>query len=194
MDLVWIIVALLVGLLIGAGIAFLVMRRRYGDRESVVQLRNEFDQYRNKVTEHFVETADLVNTLTRNYKNVYDHLEDGAYELVGEDTLRKRLDAVDEAPVMIEYMGQRRTEGEAAASGAASPKAAASAEPTKPSAAKAPQTEKKPELSPNSGADQSSKADSATAQTVATAAAQEPTDEQREAAADEDESTAKRRS
>lgn len=139
MDLVWIIVALLVGLVIGGGLAYLVMRRRYGDRESIVQLRNEFDQYRNKVTEHFVDTADLVNTLTRNYKNVYEHLEEGAYELVGEETLRKRLDTVDEPPVMIEYLGQRRTEQPKEADAAGGPKPKPPADKT----TRAPEEEKK---------------------------------------------------
>lgn len=180
MDLVWIIVALLIGLLIGAGIAVLIMRRRYGDRESVVQLRNEFDQYRNKVTEHFVETADLVNTLTRNYKNVYDHLEDGAYELVGEETLRKRLGAVDEAPVMIEYMGQRRTE-EGAVSAAASATVSPAKSPSKP-------PERTPELSPETSDEQ---ADTAGAASSASAEAHETTDEHGDAASEKETSASK---
>ena len=110
MDWIWIILALLVGLAVGGGVAYAVLKRRYGDRESVAHLRGEYDRYRGKVTEHFVETADLVNTLTRSYKRVYDHLEAGAYELVGEDTLRRQLDAPHEEPVMIEYLGQRRVE------------------------------------------------------------------------------------
>ena len=112
MNWIWIIVALLVGLAVGGVGMYLTMRRRYGDREAVAELRSEFEQYKARVTEHFVETADLVNTLTRTYKNVYDHLETGAYRLVGEETLRQQLDTVDEAPVLIEYIGQRRTEPE----------------------------------------------------------------------------------
>lgn len=111
MDWIWLIVALLVGLAVGGLVAWTVVKRRYGDRESVAELRTELDRYKGKVTEHFVETADLVNTLTRNYKRVYDHLEAGAYELVGEDTLRRELDAPAEAPVMLEYLGQRRPDG-----------------------------------------------------------------------------------
>ena len=112
MNWIWIIVALVVGLAVGGIAMYLTMRRRYGDREAVAELRSEFEQYKARVTEHFVETADLVNTLTKTYKNVYDHLETGAYRLVGEETLRQQLDTVDEAPVMIEYIGQRRTEPE----------------------------------------------------------------------------------
>lgn len=108
MELIWISAALIIGVLAGVLAAVVVMRRRYGDRESVTQLRGEFDAYRSEVTEHFVETAELVNALTRNYKAVYDHLEKGAYDLVGEERLRRRLDTVDEGPVMIEYIGHRR--------------------------------------------------------------------------------------
>ena len=121
MDWMWMIVALLLGLAVGGAAAYLVMKRRFGDRESVADLRSEYDRYRGKVTEHFVETADLVNTLTRSYKRVYDHLEEGAYELVGEETLRRRLDAPHEEPVMIEYLGRRRSEPEAIDEGATAP-------------------------------------------------------------------------
>ena len=112
MNWIWIIVALLLGFAGGGVVVYFTMRRRYGDREAVAELRSEFDQYKSQVTEHFIETADLVNTLTRTYKNVFDHLETGAYRLVGEETLRQQLDTVDEAPVMIEYIGQRRTQAD----------------------------------------------------------------------------------
>jgi hypothetical protein len=60
------------------------------------------------VTEHFVKTAHLVNELTHSYKAVYDHLEKGAYTLVGSETLHQRLEKVEAEPVMLEYLGQRK--------------------------------------------------------------------------------------
>ena len=147
MNIIWIIAALLVGLAAGGVIMYVTMRRRYGDREAVAELRAEFDQYKAQVTEHFVETADLVNTLTRTYKNVFDHLETGAYRLVGEETLRQQLDTVDEAPVLIEYIGQRRTESEEHAE---EPVAEARPEPTSRPATPAPLADETDDEAPSS--------------------------------------------
>lgn len=103
----WIAVALVAGAVLGAAVALLLARRSRGDQESVRRLRKEIDGYKQEVGEHFVETAELVNNLTRSYKAVYDHLEHGAYRLVGEETLRRKLDDVESEPVRLEYIGRR---------------------------------------------------------------------------------------
>jgi len=68
----------------------------------------ELNQLKANVGDHFVETAALVNNLTHSYKAVYDHLEKGAYDLVGEEVMHRRLKDVQEEPIMLEYIGQRR--------------------------------------------------------------------------------------
>ncbi|HEX7021609.1 MAG TPA: DUF1043 family protein [Trueperaceae bacterium] len=104
----WIFVALafLVGALAGLGAAAL-QRRRGGNDGDLEALREEFEAYREDVTTHFVQTADLINNLTQSYKAVYDHLERGAFALVGEERLREELEAVEAEPVMLEYLGKQ---------------------------------------------------------------------------------------
>jgi len=74
-----------VGLLIGTRLG----RTRQGDarqeaEELKVALRQneeELRQYRAHVTDHFSQTADLVGTLTADYRAVYEHLAAGAQTL-----------------------------------------------------------------------------------------------------------------
>ncbi|MEX2541151.1 MAG: DUF1043 family protein [Trueperaceae bacterium] len=103
----WIGGALLLGVVLGAAVSTWLTRRNGSDKETVNRLRGEIEDYKHEVSEHFVQTAELVNTLTRSYKAVYDHLEHGAYRLVGEESLRKELDNVDSEPVQLEYIGRR---------------------------------------------------------------------------------------
>lgn len=101
------IAGLLVGALLG-GIGILVMERRNrGSAQDIRAARQELEEYRQDVAEHYVETAKRVNALTHSYKSVYDHLEDGAYRLVGEEELRRRLDDRGGESVMLEGIGQR---------------------------------------------------------------------------------------
>jgi uncharacterized membrane-anchored protein YhcB (DUF1043 family) len=103
----WIAGALLVGVVLGAASALLLARRKDEDRETVARLRGELEGYQQEVSEHFVKTAELVNSMTRSYKAVYDHLEQGAHRLVGAETLRKELGYVEDEPVKLEYIGRR---------------------------------------------------------------------------------------
>lgn len=99
-----ILAGVLVGALLGGAIALFVLRRGGPGSGS---LRHELDDYRREVAEHYAETARRVDALTHAYKSVYDHLEDGAYRLVGESELRQRLEDASHAPVTIEGIGQR---------------------------------------------------------------------------------------
>lgn len=47
------------------------------------QTREELATYRTQVNDHFEKTAELVNTLTENYRAIYTHLADGAQNLCG---------------------------------------------------------------------------------------------------------------
>ncbi|MCA9838690.1 MAG: DUF1043 family protein [Trueperaceae bacterium] len=115
---VWIILALAVGLLGG----FLLARSRRNevfveDTTKVSRLEAELGEkeleladYKENVSDHFVETADLINQLTHSYKAVYDHLERGAFQLVGAEDLKKRLGNIEAEPVKLEYIGLKLPE------------------------------------------------------------------------------------
>ena len=62
------------------------------------QLEKELDQaeenqakYKDQVSEHFSETAELFSELTNQYKKVYDHLSKGSQELCNDDVIGNQL-------------------------------------------------------------------------------------------------------
>ncbi len=132
----WLVVGGIVGMLLGFGVAFGLLRRR-GDAAELRRLERELEleAYRDDVSDHFVRTAELVNALTQDYRAVYEHLESGAYELVGEAELRKRIPGVDADPVMLEYIGRRALDrSDAAPRSPASEPSDRTASPARPDA------------------------------------------------------------
>lgn len=123
----WLVVGGIVGTLLGFAVAFALLRRQ-GDAAEVRRLERELEAYRDDVGDHFVRTAELVNALTQDYRAVYEHLESGAYDLVGEAEIRKRLPGVEAEPVMLEYIG-RRTLDRSDSSSDAAPSSAAERTP-----------------------------------------------------------------
>lgn len=101
------IIGLIVGLAAGAGAAWLWMR--YGAASDGADARKQA-KYREEVADHFVKTAELVNRLTDSYKEVFDHLRDGAGNLVDEDTLRERLSHEEDKDVTLHLIGYRPSE------------------------------------------------------------------------------------
>lgn len=99
--------ALLFGAALGGVGALVILRRQYGDQDTVRSLQRELEAYRREVAEHYAETAKRVDNLTQAYKSVHDHLEDGAYRLVGEEELRRRLQNATSDPVTLDGIGPR---------------------------------------------------------------------------------------
>ncbi len=50
-------------------------------KDSLEQVQSEYDAYKSEVTQHFTKTAELVNSMTDNYRNVHTHLASGAQTL-----------------------------------------------------------------------------------------------------------------
>jgi uncharacterized membrane-anchored protein YhcB (DUF1043 family) len=101
---VWLI-ALLAAIAGVAGGYFLSLRLRRddgGDREAALrQLQQEQEAYRQRVTQHFSQTAELLSQLASNYRDVHNHLAQGARELCDPATLT-RLQPIDERAVVVE--------------------------------------------------------------------------------------------
>ncbi|ADI15948.1 YhcB family protein [Truepera radiovictrix] len=83
---------------VGAILGFSFFSLRYRNSKRIEQLQQQLEakteelaNYRGDVNEHFLRTAELIDELTKSYKLVYDHLESGAYRLVGEETFRQQL-------------------------------------------------------------------------------------------------------
>jgi len=52
--------------------------------ESLGQAKQEMEDYRGEVTEHFGKTAELFNQLTNDYREVYEHLATSSEKLCGD--------------------------------------------------------------------------------------------------------------
>lgn len=97
-------VGLGIGLLIGAGLVYL-MTRRGSEEKTQAAIAAAQAEYRDQVGEHFVGTAKLVDGLTDSYKALFDHLQAGADDLVDEETLRLKLDE-DDRVITLSRLGR----------------------------------------------------------------------------------------
>lgn len=78
-------------------------------QQEFLRSQEEARQYRTHVTQHFTQTADLLQTLTLNYRTVYEHLAagaealcDGQVKTLTPETLRERLLAPPKEDVVAE--------------------------------------------------------------------------------------------
>jgi len=86
------------GLIAGLGLAYVLLpgsrlaRRALEERDSA---QHELDEFRRTVDEHFQKTSDMFHDLTLRYRQVYDHLSEGAQALVREPLNAPRLEVPD---------------------------------------------------------------------------------------------------
>ncbi len=114
MDIViWLIVGLAIGGAVGALATWYISRAR-GGAVSVMQMKQENDKFRNEVTEHFVETARLINQMSDSYKQVFDHLSSGAEKLVDHEKLAERLPPASGQELRLSQFGASASAGSAA--------------------------------------------------------------------------------
>lgn len=77
----------IIALLAGVAIGYLVLRRltpKHGHDHAEAQLRRlreEHQNYRYQVTEHFSGTAEMLGQLANNYREIHNHLAQGAQSL-----------------------------------------------------------------------------------------------------------------
>ncbi len=100
----WIVLGAAIGVLVG-GAAVWLYQRKAGDGKSLKELQKENAEFRRQVTDHFVETATLINRMTDSYKAVFDHLSEGAGNLVDPETLKERLPPVSDREVRLRHIG-----------------------------------------------------------------------------------------
>jgi len=88
--------ALVVGVLAGFYLATTSDRnKRRADtlQDKLDSVSTELDDYRNRVTKHFVRTAELVDALAANSREIYNHLADGSQNLCDTDAVKLKHDA-----------------------------------------------------------------------------------------------------
>jgi uncharacterized membrane-anchored protein YhcB (DUF1043 family) len=84
------ILSFLIGIALGWIITYtLVVRhgRTHQLQLELDQLKENFRDYRDQVTHHFMRTSELVQEMTQSYRSVYEHLASGAQRLCGDPEL-----------------------------------------------------------------------------------------------------------
>jgi uncharacterized membrane-anchored protein YhcB (DUF1043 family) len=82
----------------------------------LVDMRTQMSEYKQQVSKHFTDTADVVNAMTANYRALYDQLITGAQDLCGDQIARNKLD-----PSAARFIEHRRDEPGASGPGGAAP-------------------------------------------------------------------------
>lgn len=130
---IWLVMGIVVGAVTGAGVT--VWRaRRGGGGASIEALKRENEKFRDEVTEHFVETARLINQMTDSYKAVFDHLSQGADKLVDDKALAERMPRVSDQEVRLRHLGAPESGGKPGGSANAKPGAATGGKGSGPAA------------------------------------------------------------
>lgn len=52
------------------------------------EIQHEYMEYKDKVNDHFTTTAHLINKMTDTYKNIYEHMADGAESLCHDEQVK----------------------------------------------------------------------------------------------------------
>ena len=88
------VIALVIGVIIGGVLTRLLSPQEQKARSLENQLSDaeqQLKKYQQQVTEHFAQTAKLVNNLTQSYKDVHEHLAGDALKLANVDISRQLL-------------------------------------------------------------------------------------------------------
>ena len=100
-------------LLVGGGVGFWVGRSGIGGSKARVEKAEaELDEYKRSVTEHFGQTASYFQAIGKQYRELYEHMANGAQVLCEPDEAGKQLlfapsaDAEAEIRPPIDYAEQ----------------------------------------------------------------------------------------
>ena len=77
----------LLGTVIGCILTYSITARNNRTHQLQVELNElaeDFRDYRDQVTHHFMQTSELVQAMTLSYRSVYEHLANGAQHLCGD--------------------------------------------------------------------------------------------------------------
>jgi len=86
-------------------VGYFISGKRVDNKKLEKELKasqEELEKYRNDVTNHFQLTAQKVNALTENCRNVYDHLAQGAQQLCNQDDTPKLMNDMNTNKMVID--------------------------------------------------------------------------------------------
>jgi uncharacterized membrane-anchored protein YhcB (DUF1043 family) len=91
-QLFYIFSAALLGIAIGALIMYFATDKNKDSEKNIAKMEEELQNYQQDVVNHFEQTADLVDDLTKSYKKVFDHLGKSARELMTEEQVQYQIE------------------------------------------------------------------------------------------------------
>jgi len=96
--------AALLGLVIGALIMYFVSGSNKDSKEEIAKVEDKFNNYKKNVSQHFEQTADLIDDLTQSYKKVFDHLGKSARELMTDEQIQIQIEKRRGNKVTLEFL------------------------------------------------------------------------------------------
>ena len=108
------LLALLVGAGVSAAILYVFRAKVLGQdlEQRLHETENTLQGYQRDVAEHFAQTSQLVNNLTQSYREVHEHLANGALKLATPAISRQILDSANSnlSGATKAYMAEQRIE------------------------------------------------------------------------------------
>jgi len=87
-------------LLIGLGLGFWAAQLRSGKQVAkAADVQQQFDDYRESVTAHFGRTAEHFQTISQEYRELYEHMASGADALIDPQAIDEKLSFVPSAVI-----------------------------------------------------------------------------------------------
>jgi uncharacterized protein len=105
----------LVALLFGLGLGVLFGRSKFAQGGSnhlanrLQQAEAELENYQHQVAKHFVDTSARISDLTQSYRDLHQHLADGAARLASPDISRKLLEAAEANNAVVDVIQHAET-------------------------------------------------------------------------------------
>ncbi len=96
----------------GGGLGFLLATLRMrGESAKVDEVQQQFDDYRQEVTQHFGRTAEHFKAIGREYRELYEHMASGADSLCDREAADVKLSFAPKA--ILESIAEEQPEPEA---------------------------------------------------------------------------------
>jgi len=96
--------AVLLGLVLGAIFMYFASGANKDSDHTIKELEKKLNSYQEDVSNHFEETANLVDELTNSYKNVFDHLGKSARKLMTEEQIQHQIEKRKGHKVTLEFL------------------------------------------------------------------------------------------
>lgn len=89
----YVFIALIIGFIAGLGLMWFIMRSNRSEkkRQQYEAVKASFDQYRQQVDQHFIDTASAVDEMNRSYQKVLQQLSVDARQLMEHSTIQEQL-------------------------------------------------------------------------------------------------------